>query len=85
MIPIDTQVKGQGQAYSSYVGEGGISVLQTSIFDWKRSYYTYKVISIPKGKKGWRNVTVWLVFVPKLSQKLGTWKLIRLFFLRHNI
>ena len=23
MIPIDTQVKGQGQAYGSYVGEGG--------------------------------------------------------------
>ena len=30
MTPIDIQVK--GQAYSLYVGEGGISVLQTSIF-----------------------------------------------------
>ena len=37
MIPTDIQVsrsKGnvKGQAYSSHVGEGGISVLQTSIF-----------------------------------------------------
>ena len=35
MIPIDIQVsrfKVKGQAYSLYVGEGGISVLQTSIF-----------------------------------------------------
>ena len=30
MTPIDIQVK--GQAYSLYDGEGGISVLQTSIF-----------------------------------------------------
>ena len=37
MTPIDIQisrsnVKVKGQAYSLYVGEGGISVLQTSIF-----------------------------------------------------
>ena len=37
MIPIDIQVsrskvRVKGQAYSSYVGEGGISVLQTSLF-----------------------------------------------------
>ena len=37
MIPIDTQeswskVRDKGQAYLSYAGEGGISVLQTSIF-----------------------------------------------------
>ena len=37
MIPIDIQVsrskvKVKGQAYSSYVGEGGICVLQTAIF-----------------------------------------------------
>ena len=37
MIPIDIQVssskvKVKGQAYYTYVGEGGISVLQTSIF-----------------------------------------------------
>ena len=37
MIPIDNQVsrskvKVKGQAYSSYVGEGGISVSQTAIF-----------------------------------------------------
>ena len=37
MIPIAIQVsrskvKVKGQAYSSYVGEGGISVLETSIF-----------------------------------------------------
>ena len=30
MTPIDIKVK--GQAYFLYVGEGGISVLQTSIF-----------------------------------------------------
>ena len=40
MIPIDIQVtrsnvKVKGQAYSSYVGEGGISVLQTAIF-WNK-------------------------------------------------
>ena len=38
MTPIDIQVSRskvsvEGQAYSLYVGEGGISVLQTSIFD----------------------------------------------------
>ena len=37
MIPIDIQVsrskvKVKGQAYSSYVGEGGICVLQIAIF-----------------------------------------------------
>ena len=37
MTPIDIQVSRskvsvEGQAYSLYVGEGGISVLQTSIF-----------------------------------------------------
>ena len=35
MIPIDSQVsrsKVKGQAYSSYVVEGGICVLQTAIF-----------------------------------------------------
>ena len=37
MTPIDVQVsrskvKVKGHAYSLYVGEGGISVLQTSIF-----------------------------------------------------
>ena len=37
MTPIDIQVSRskvevKGQAYSLYVGEGGISVLQTSIF-----------------------------------------------------
>ena len=39
MTPIDIQVSRskvsvEGQAYSLYVGEGGISVLQTSIFIW---------------------------------------------------
>ena len=39
MIPIDIQVsrskvKVKGQAYYTYVGEGGISVLQTSIFSF---------------------------------------------------
>ena len=38
MIPIDIEVcrskgKVKRQAYSLHVGEGGISVLQTSIFD----------------------------------------------------
>ena len=38
MIPINNQVsrskvKVKGQAYYTYVGEGGISVLQTSIFN----------------------------------------------------
>ena len=38
MTPIDIQVsrskvKVKGQAYSLYVGEGGINVLQTSIFE----------------------------------------------------
>ena len=38
MTPIDIQVSRskvsvEGQAYSLYVGEGGISVLQTSIFN----------------------------------------------------
>ena len=37
MTPIDiqvsrSQVSVEGQAYALYVGEGGISVLQTSIF-----------------------------------------------------
>ena len=45
MTPIDIQVsrskvKVKGQAYPLYVGEGGISVLQTAIF-----YYS---TSIPK-------------------------------------
>ena len=40
MTPIDIQVSRSkvsvaGQAYSLYVGEGGISVLQTSIFLFK--------------------------------------------------
>ena len=41
MIPIDIQVsrskvKVKGQAYYTYVGEGGISVLQTSIFSFRK-------------------------------------------------
>ena len=47
MTPIDIQVTRskvsiEGQAYSLYVGEGGISVLQTSIFRtsvWKKIFY----------------------------------------------
>ena len=47
MTPIDIQVtmskvRIEGQAYSLYVGEGGISVLQTSIFRtgvWKKILY----------------------------------------------
>ena len=47
MTPIDIQVAGskvsmEGQNYSLYVGEGGNSVLQTSIFRtsvWKKIFY----------------------------------------------
>ena len=43
MIPIDievsrSKVKVIGQAYYTYVGEGGISVLQTSIFNFNLFY-----------------------------------------------
>ena len=46
MIPIDIQVsrsmaKVKGQAYSSYAGEGGISVLPTSIFE---NYYSTRIV-----------------------------------------
>ena len=45
MTPIDNQdrsskVSVEGQAYSLYVGEGGISILQTSIFwNWVETFY----------------------------------------------
>ena len=47
MIPIDIQVsrsKVKGQAYFSYVGEGGICVLQTAIFT---PYYNHLNSSFP--------------------------------------
>ena len=46
MIPIDIQVsrfKVKGQAYYTYVGEGGISVLQTSILT--TGFSTHKVMT----------------------------------------
>ena len=49
MTPIDIQVSRskvsvEGQAYSLYVGEGGISVLQTAIFLY--SMLVYKIYAI---------------------------------------
>ena len=50
MTPIDIQVSRskvsvEGQAYSLYVGEGGISVLQTAIFHVLHAYSTNKALS----------------------------------------